>query len=111
MHMAGQTAYAKAVEEWWRKHGGSRPTIGNPFPLRPGSSFLDSRECYQCGMKGHISRKCPEPEEKCLPAEERAWRADYAAMMVAQCTGGKEAQVAAIEDVIEEEGNEEEPTQ
>jgi hypothetical protein len=61
-------------------------------------------------MKGHISRECPEPEEKRLPAEERAWRADYAAMMVAQRSAERDAQIAAIEEV-QGEGNGEESTQ
>ncbi|KIJ43019.1 hypothetical protein M422DRAFT_48036 [Sphaerobolus stellatus SS14] len=100
-HAAGQAAYAKEVQEWCRKYGGTRATMNNPFPLWAGGAYLDSRECYQCGMRGHVGATCQEPEERHLPNEERGWRADYEAICIAQRVAEKADQVAPIEEVAE----------
>ncbi|KIJ43753.1 hypothetical protein M422DRAFT_47789 [Sphaerobolus stellatus SS14] len=105
----GQAAYEKAVADWRHKYSGTRATIANPFPLRPGGSPLDGHECYQCGRKGHIGVQCTEPEDRRLPMEERNWRADYSAGCIADRIANRStSQVAAIEDVTEEQGNEQE---
>ncbi|KIJ35098.1 hypothetical protein M422DRAFT_34809 [Sphaerobolus stellatus SS14] len=109
---AGQAAYKKAVADWRQKYSGTRATQANPFPLRPGGSYLDERECFQCRKKGHIGANCPEPEDQRLPVEERNWRADYsAACMADRLTNRATAQIAVIEEVHEEQGNGEESSQ
>ncbi|KAF8492471.1 hypothetical protein JB92DRAFT_3237561 [Gautieria morchelliformis] len=74
---AGQAAYERMVTEWCRQYAGSKATIENPFPLRPGGPYLDSRECFQCGLRGHLARDCRETSDCQVPAEEREWRACY----------------------------------
>ncbi|KIJ33671.1 hypothetical protein M422DRAFT_52314 [Sphaerobolus stellatus SS14] len=105
----GQAAYEKVVADWRHKYGGTRATIANPFSLRPGGSPLDGHECCQCRRKGHIGVQCTEPEDRCLPIEEHNWRADYSVGCIADRIANRStSQVAAIEDITEEQGNEQE---
>jgi hypothetical protein len=104
---AGQAAYERTVNEWRKLYAGSRATTDNPFPLRPGSAYLDSRECFQCGLRGHLSRDCAEPQERRVPAEEREWRADYATLRNQQRQQQRAPMVANISEI--EQGNGEEP--
>jgi hypothetical protein len=82
-------------------------TTDNPFPLRLGGAYLDSRECFQCRLRGHLSRDCAEPQERQVPAAEREWRADYAALRNQQRQQQRASMVANISEI--EQGNGEEP--
>ncbi|KAG1846476.1 hypothetical protein C8R48DRAFT_677810 [Suillus tomentosus] len=72
---AGKQAYAQQVQEWHALHGSEAiPNSQRPYPLKPGTSPIGSRECFNCGMATlppHQSYDCPnEP----LPAQEMKWR-------------------------------------
>jgi hypothetical protein len=105
---AGQAAYQRTVAEWKKKYKGTRATLENPFPLRPGGSYLDARECFQCGLRGHLSKECQEPPEKQVPPEEREWRADYATIRNQQRQSQRTTMIAHMEE--EGQGNGMEPS-
>ncbi|KAG1802187.1 uncharacterized protein HD556DRAFT_1438235 [Suillus plorans] len=60
---AGRQAYAQQVQEWHTQHGSNAiPNSQRPYPLKPGTSPIGSRECFSCGMAttpSHQSYKCP----------------------------------------------------
>lgn len=70
----GMARYRNEVESWRRAFVGQQPTLNNPFPLRPGTSPLASRECWTCGIRdmgqqhtnGQCSQPALEPEEQYL---------------------------------------------
>ncbi|KAF8488391.1 hypothetical protein JB92DRAFT_3016748 [Gautieria morchelliformis] len=105
--LAGQAAYEKAITEWKKQFEGTRAMLENPLPLRPGGSYLDGLECFQCRLKGHLSRDCQEPPERRVPPEEREWRADYAAIRNQQRQTQRPTMIAHVE---EGQGNGVEPS-
>ncbi|KAG1854087.1 hypothetical protein C8R48DRAFT_675684 [Suillus tomentosus] len=72
---AGKQAYAQQVQEWRTQHRvDAIPNSQRPFPLKPGTSPIGSRECFNCGMATappHQAYECPnEP----VPIQETKWR-------------------------------------
>jgi hypothetical protein len=45
-----------------------------PYPLSPGTAPLGSRECYSCGIYGHITRD-HDPAIPVVNVREQRWRA------------------------------------
>ena len=45
-----------------------------PYPLTPGTAPLGSRECYTCGVYGHIA-KDHDPSIPPINTREQRWRA------------------------------------
>ncbi|KAF8498277.1 hypothetical protein JB92DRAFT_979550 [Gautieria morchelliformis] len=82
---AGVAAYQRAISEWRRRFGMAKPSIQNPYPLRPGGANLASGECFICGKKEpgreHMARDCRATEEERIPDEERYWRVAYTSHM------------------------------
>lgn len=71
----GKQAYAQQVQEWHALYGTEAiPNSQRPYPLKPGTSPIGLRECFNCRMATsppHQSYDCPnEP----LPAQEMKWR-------------------------------------
>ncbi|KAG1781306.1 hypothetical protein EV702DRAFT_1193483 [Suillus placidus] len=71
----GRSAHAQQVKEWHEKNGANAvPHIGSPYPLKPGTAPLGSRECFACGlvtMPTHQAAGCPHPP---LTFQEAKWR-------------------------------------
>jgi hypothetical protein len=107
---AGAAAYQRAIGEWRRRFGTARPSIQNPYPLKPGGANLASGECFVCGKKEpgkeHIARDCRATEEEKIPEEERFWRVAYTSHMTRQkiAERNQAEQQAAIGMVEEEKG-------
>jgi len=70
---AGMAAYRAQVTEWHRTNPHSKPDEQHPYPLTPGSVPVGSRECWGCGMTGHMSGP-PMCGGLTLPKPERDWR-------------------------------------
>ena len=69
MHKAQQLA-------WAAQHGANRwVTEMTPYPLRPGTAPINSGECFNCGIVGHIRSRCAVPLDKRLHCNEQVWRA------------------------------------
>jgi hypothetical protein len=70
----GRQKYQAALTAWMIKYGGAPPDWNTDhFPLTPGSSPLGSGECYSCGVAGHRSDECANPENL-IPKLEAHWR-------------------------------------
>ncbi|KAG1843849.1 hypothetical protein C8R48DRAFT_678598 [Suillus tomentosus] len=71
---AGRAAHTQQVKEWHEKHSAdAMPHTGRPYPLKPGTAPLGSRECFACGMAtvpSHRAVECPNPP---LAMHEAKW--------------------------------------
>ncbi|KAG2337313.1 hypothetical protein BDR05DRAFT_1005127 [Suillus weaverae] len=71
----GRQAYAQQIQEWHTQHGTEAiPNSQRPYPLKPGTSPIGSRECFNCGMATappHQAYDCPNAP---LPPQETKWR-------------------------------------
>lgn len=71
----GRQAYAQQVQDWSTQHGAeAMPNMARPYPLKPGTSPLGSRECFNCGlatMPSHQAHKCQNTP---VPIQEGRWR-------------------------------------
>ena len=70
---AGGAAYHLQVTEWHRANPHIKPDERHPYPLTPGSVPVSSRECWGCGLLGHMSG-APVCAGQTLPEPERDWR-------------------------------------
>jgi hypothetical protein len=54
----GRTNYAASLQAWEVVYPPTREAdfTTAPYPLTPGTAPLGSRECYTCGVQGHITR-------------------------------------------------------
>ncbi|KAG1832266.1 hypothetical protein DFJ58DRAFT_848077 [Suillus subalutaceus] len=72
---AGKQAYAQQIQEWHTQHGTDAiPNSQRPYPLKPGTSPIWSRECFNCGMAmtpPHQAYDCPN---EAVPMQEMKWR-------------------------------------
>ncbi|KAG1775750.1 hypothetical protein EV702DRAFT_1046647 [Suillus placidus] len=71
----GRQAYTQQIQEWHTQHGTKAiPNSQRPYPLKPGTSPIGSRECFNCGMAmapPHQAYDCPNTP---LPPQETKWR-------------------------------------
>lgn len=52
-------AYKEQMKQWFVKNGpDGRVNESTPFPLRPGSAMICSRECFKCGAHRHMAADC-----------------------------------------------------
>jgi len=70
---AGGAAYHLQTVEWHRANPHIKPDERHPYPLTPGSVPVGSRECWGCGLPGHMSG-APVCAGLTLPEPERDWR-------------------------------------
>jgi hypothetical protein len=70
---AGIAAYRAQITEWHRANPHIKPDEQHPYPLTPGSVPVGSRECWGCGLPGHMSG-APVCGGLILPEFERDWR-------------------------------------
>ncbi|KAF5328652.1 hypothetical protein D9619_011672 [Psilocybe cf. subviscida] len=73
---AGWSAYQAAMTQWEQKHPGVTTVelVDAPYPLRPGTACIGSRECYKCGMAGHAARNCSVHPDHQIPHREAGFR-------------------------------------
>jgi hypothetical protein len=69
----GVAAYRLQVTEWHRANPHIKPDEQHPYPLTPGSVPVGSRECWVCGLPGHMSGASVCTGQT-LPKPERDWR-------------------------------------
>jgi hypothetical protein len=77
---AGRQAHQAQQAEWVRTFGyGTRVTEKTPYPLRPGTSPVNSGECFTCGLPGHLGTRtgelCETLGHRILHPNEQQWRA------------------------------------
>ena len=70
---AGHAAYQLQVTTWHAANPNSRPDEQHPYPLIPGGVAVGSRECWDCGLQGHL-QGATVCHGALLPEPERDWR-------------------------------------
>jgi hypothetical protein len=72
----GRTNYITSLQAWEAVYPPSREAdfTTAPYPLTPGTAPLGSRECYTCGVQGHITRD-HDPAIPPVNTREQRWRA------------------------------------
>ena len=72
----GHAAYLTALQAWEAVYPPTREVdfTTAPYPLSPGTAPLGSRECYTCGIYGHIT-KDHDPAIPQINVREQRWRA------------------------------------
>ncbi|KIM34953.1 hypothetical protein M413DRAFT_79884 [Hebeloma cylindrosporum] len=75
---AGRQAHQAKQTDWVKTYGlGTRVTESTPYPLRPGTTPVNSGECFTCGYTGHLGRRdganCGG--RRPLHPNEQSWRA------------------------------------
>jgi hypothetical protein len=72
----GQANYMTALRAWEAVYPQAREAdfTTAPYPLTPGTDPLGTRECYSCGIQGHIS-KDHDPLVPVVNIREQRWRA------------------------------------
>jgi hypothetical protein len=77
--LAGRQAHQAQQAEWVKTFGyGSKVTEKTPYPLRPGTSPVNSGECFTCEYHGHLGARTGETCEALghqpLHPNEQQWR-------------------------------------
>jgi len=69
----GRATYQAQVKTWHTANPSRKPDEQHPYPLTPGTPAVGSRECWDCGQKGHmqVAVVCAGAV---LPEPERDWR-------------------------------------
>ena len=72
----GRANYMTALQAWEAVYPSTREVdfTTSPYPLTPGTDPLGSRECYSCGIHGHITRE-HDPAIPTINVREQQWRA------------------------------------
>ena len=72
----GRANYQAALQAWEAIHPPAREAdfTTPPYPLTLGTAPLGSRECYTCGIQGHIT-KDHDPNIPAVNNREQRWRA------------------------------------
>ncbi|KAG1809233.1 hypothetical protein EV424DRAFT_1350077 [Suillus variegatus] len=72
---AGKQAYAQQIQEWHAQHGTDAiPNSQRPYPLKPGTSPIGSRECFSCGMATMPPHQAYDCAGEPVSAQETKWR-------------------------------------
>lgn len=71
---AGIAVYAQQIAAWKLLYPTGRVEVTTGYPLRPGGSPVNSRECYRCGKGGHVSLACPVDPADQISRQEQFWR-------------------------------------
>ena len=69
----GRVAYQAQITAWHTANPNGKPDEQHPYLLTPGSPAVGSRECWDCGEKGHM-QAAPVCVGAVLPPPERDWR-------------------------------------
>ena len=73
---AGRAAHKAQQLAWAVQHGANGwVTEMTPYPLHPGTAPINSGECFNCSIVGHIRSRCTVPLDKRLHRNEQVWRA------------------------------------
>ena len=74
--LEGRAAYQAALLAWELVYPPAREVdfTTAPYLLTPGTAPLGSRECYTCGIQGHINRD-HDPATPAINIQEQHWRA------------------------------------
>jgi hypothetical protein len=51
---AGLIAYRAQIAVWHTANPNRKPDEQHPYPLMPGTPPVGSRECWDCGLPGHM---------------------------------------------------------
>ncbi|PPQ82957.1 hypothetical protein CVT26_005394, partial [Gymnopilus dilepis] len=103
---AGRLAHAAQQADWFKTFGvATRVTESTPFPLRPGTSPVNSGECFTCGFTGHLGRKDGSTcgGRRALHANEQAWRAICSRILRGERAAVTAASVQLV--VVDDYGN------
>lgn len=96
----GRRAHQAQQAEWMRTHGpGTRITESTPYPLRPGTSPVNSGECFTCGFTGHLGKRDGSTCEgrRALHPNEQAWRS-ICSRILRETRGAVNVQLVAVDD-------------
>jgi hypothetical protein len=69
----GRAAYQAQVAVWHTANPNRKPDEQHLYPLMSGTPAVRSRECWDCGQKGHM-QSAPICAGAILPEPERDWR-------------------------------------
>ncbi|KIM86069.1 hypothetical protein PILCRDRAFT_5137 [Piloderma croceum F 1598] len=69
----GLAAYQVQVTVWHAANPSRKPDKQHPYPLTLGTPPVGSRECWDCGQKGHM-QSAPVCAGATLPEPERDWQ-------------------------------------
>ena len=97
---AGRRAHQAQQAEWMRIHGpGTHITESMPYPLRPGTSPINSGECFTCGYTGHMGKRDGSNCEgrRALHPNEQAWRA-ICSQILRETRGAVNFQLVMVDD-------------
>ncbi|KAG0706448.1 hypothetical protein DFH29DRAFT_872228 [Suillus ampliporus] len=72
---ASKQAYAQQIQEWHAQHGADAiPNSQRPYPLKPGTSPIGSRECFNCGLTTSPPHQAYDCTNEPVPTQETKWR-------------------------------------
>ncbi|KAH7918439.1 hypothetical protein BV22DRAFT_1024580, partial [Leucogyrophana mollusca] len=61
--------------DWHTQFGmDATPSTDRPYPLKPGTAALGSRECFRCGIVSTPTHHAPDCTNTSVPAQETKWR-------------------------------------
>ena len=100
----GKATYETAMQAWWERNGfNGRASATDLIPLTPGTSPVDTRECFACGRNDRNDPCFPHRSDECLitpkvPKQEAQWRgsANYRARIAAAATQPNQASIQQI---------------
>lgn len=109
---AGRQAHQAQQADWVKTYGlGTRVTESTPYPLRPGTTPVNSGECFTCGFTGHRGQRDGSTcGRRVLHPNEQAWHA-ICSRILKEPRQVANIQIVAIDDYgttwQEVQGNEE----
>ncbi|KIK35301.1 hypothetical protein CY34DRAFT_96348 [Suillus luteus UH-Slu-Lm8-n1] len=72
---AGKQAYTQQLQDWHAQHGTDAiPNSQRPYPLKPGTSPIGSRKCFNCGMATMPPHQAYDCTNEPVPIQETKWR-------------------------------------
>ncbi|KAG2056678.1 hypothetical protein BDR06DRAFT_1005967 [Suillus hirtellus] len=71
----GRQTYMQQVQDWHTAHRADAiPNSSRPYPLKPGTTPLGSRECFNCRLATNPSHQAYECTYPAVPVQEMKWR-------------------------------------